>query len=37
MSVGEQDSLFGDPARVEMWDKMSFGNSDEESEESGTE
>ena len=37
MSVGEQDSIFGDSASVETWDKMSFGNSDEDCKESGTE
>lgn len=37
MSVGQQDSIFGDSADVEIWDKMTFGNGDEGSEESGTE
>ena len=37
MSVGYQDSIFGDAAHVEIWDAMPLGNNDEESEESGTE
>ena len=37
MSIGEQDSIFSDPAHVEIWDTMPFGNSDEECEESRTE
>ena len=37
MSVGEQDSDFGDAAHVEIWDAISFRNSDEVSDESGTE
>jgi hypothetical protein len=37
MSVCQQDSIFGDSAGVEIWDKITFGNSDEGSEESGTE
>jgi hypothetical protein len=36
MSVGQQDSIFGDSADIEIWDKMTFGNGDEGREESGT-
>ena len=37
MSVGEQDSVFGDTTRVEIWDTVPFGNSDNDDGESGTE
>jgi hypothetical protein len=36
MSIGEQDSVLGDPTHVEIWDAMPIGNSDKESKESGT-
>jgi hypothetical protein len=36
MSVGQQDSIFGDSADRNLG-KMTFGNGDEGSEESGTE
>ena len=35
-SVGEQDSIFGDAAHVDIWDAMSLENSDDEWDESGT-
>jgi hypothetical protein len=37
MSIGMQDSIFGDPSHVEIWDKLSLRDSDEECAESETE
>ena len=37
MSIGEQDSIFGDTTRVEIWDTVPFGNSDNDDSESETE
>ena len=37
MSVGEEDSIFGDTMRVEIWDTVPFGNSDNDDGKSGTE
>jgi hypothetical protein len=37
LSIGMQDSIFGDPLHVQIWDKLLLRDIDEECEESETE